>query len=167
MVVKTIPIPEKLKNRPVYKGMAVPYIFIDQGGDVIDFKGTDGIKVAECLWLKLCSLCGTKLDKEIAFLGGPISSVTLYYTFPPMHEECAEYAAKACPHLAKSKPYATDAKGLADFDPAHSTEPLDEAHMIIATNWHSKPKVAQGAMRAVGFIRRRVFKDGQEQGQML
>lgn len=161
-----VEIPDHLINRPTYKGMPVPYTAPDVEGDVPDFKGVDPVKIAQCLRLRLCGLCGMKMHKEIVFLGGPISGETLYYTFPPMHEDCAEYAARVCPHLAKSKAYA-DGTDLEDFDRAHSPDPIDEAHMIICTGWQEHPEVGRGVLRAVGYLRRRVFKEGEEQGRLL
>ena len=166
MVNKHIPIPENLKDRPTYKGMPLPYVSPEQEGEVFDFKGVDPDKVADCLSLRLCGLCGGGMGMTIAFLGGPISGRSLYYTFPPMHEDCAEYAAKVCPHLAKGKAYA-DGTTLQDFDPAHSTEPLTECVMVLGTGWQPRPEVGLGVIRVLGFIKRRVFKDGEEQGQLL
>ena len=165
MVNKHIPIPENLKDRPTYKGMPLPYVSPDQDGEVFDFKGVDPDKVADCLSLRLCGLCGGGMGMTIAFLGGPISGRSLYYTFPPMHEDCAEYAAKVCPHLAKGKAYA-DGTTLQDFHPAHSTEPLTECVMVLGTGYQPH-HVIPDVIRVFGFIKRRVFKDGEEQGQLL
>ena len=166
MVNKHIPIPENLKDRPTYKGMPLPYVSPDQEGEVFDFKGVDPAKVADCLELRLCGLCGGGMGMTIAFLGGPISSESLCYTFPPMHEDCAEYAAKACPHLAKGKAYA-EGTTLQDFHPAHSTEPLTECVMVLGTGYQPHHVIGPDVIRVFGFIKRRVFKDGEEQGQLL
>ena len=83
-----------------------------------------------------------------------------------MHEDCAEYAAKVCPHLAKGKAYA-DGTTLQDYDPAHSTEPLTECVMVLGTGYQPHHVIGPDVIRVFGFIKRRVFKDGEEQGQLL
>ncbi len=171
MVNKHIPIPENLKDRGTYKGVPLPYVSPDQRyewegsgnrpfeiQEVFDFRGADPAKVADCYELRLCGLCGGGMGMTIAFLGGPISSESLCYTFPPMHEDCAEYAAKVYPDFAKGVDPA--------FDPAHSTEPLTECVMVLGTGYQPHP-VIPDVIRVLGFTKRRVFKGGEEQGRLL
>src|SRR3954454_5930756 len=44
-------------------------------------------------------MCGTSLEYDIAFLGGPKGAESRSYTDPPMHVACAEAALTLCPHL--------------------------------------------------------------------
>jgi len=163
-------IPENLKDRPTYKGYVVPYSVMGEGG-VPDFKTNDVIKVARCLRLRLCALCGMKMHKEIAFLGGDISGESKLYTDGPMHEECAAYAAQVCPHLAKGKDYAPLEDG-SQPNPLFTNKALDVTVMLIVKDYEPvviqvSPTQGMEALQAGDEIRRRVFKAGEEQLQLL
>ena len=43
-------------------------------------------------------MCGDRLGRFIAFVGGPLWRHNLY-AHPPAHVECAEFSAKVCPFL--------------------------------------------------------------------
>ncbi|MEN1648456.1 hypothetical protein AAIH51_33530, partial [Pseudomonas aeruginosa] len=51
----------------------------------------------------LCGMCGQKLGKAMAFVGGPISIKNRLFADLPMHESCAVYAMQACPFIAAPK----------------------------------------------------------------
>jgi hypothetical protein len=55
----------------------------------------------QCALSRLCGMCGTSLEYDIAFLGGPKAAESRAYTDPPMHVACAEAALTLCPHLAR------------------------------------------------------------------
>lgn len=98
-----IEIPERLKNRPLYRDLPVPFVAASsddadgQEGGVVSFKRDDSKRWALCVERKLCAMCGEKLDYWIAFIGGEDSVEQRRFQDPPMHVECAEYALAVCP----------------------------------------------------------------------
>lgn len=111
-----IPIPMKLRHRPKYKGLPVPYIVQYYGG-VPDFRVTDPNKWDKCVEDKRCGLCGLKHEsgRPLFFIGGHLSHETRLFTDPGMHFECARYAMKVCPFLyLKDKGYVTGRAGDED-----------------------------------------------------
>lgn len=105
--------PDGLAKRPQWKGFPVPYVLGWSGEGAPDFKVVDPATVAKCLKYRLCGLCGLSMRPPVAFLGGPRSAESGLYLDPPSHPDCAEYAARVCPHYAGGKGYA-DAAHLPD-----------------------------------------------------
>lgn len=100
-----VPIPERLKSRPLYRGYVVPYsVLVDDQGRA-DFRVTDMDKWSECAKLKLCALCGQKLDYWVWYIGGPSCAESGVYFDLALHEECCFYAAKVCPFLMGAREY--------------------------------------------------------------
>lgn len=94
-----IQIPRCLRQRPKYKGLPIPFTtFIKDG--VPDFKVLDIPNRNLCLRRRLCALCGQSLKDTIVFIGGENSIAQRTFVDPAMHEDCALYAAQACPFLA-------------------------------------------------------------------
>lgn len=85
------------------RGFPIPYAqFIGQDGKP-DFRVLDGDKVGHCLRFRLCGLCGEQMGRHMFFIGGPLCVANGLFHDPPMHRECAEFALRACVHLASSK----------------------------------------------------------------
>lgn len=102
---KDVPIPEKLASRPKDgRGFPISYVTrVDPHTGAPDFTVIDGEQVGICCRYNLCGLCGRQFEAPpIVFIGGPKSIGNRAFLDPPMHPECAEYAAKVCPHLAIS-----------------------------------------------------------------
>ncbi len=95
--------PDRLARRPQFRGFPVPYTTLTRADGTHDFKVTDETTRAECLSRRLCALCGEKLDYWIAFIGGESLIDLREFYDPAMHEDCARYAAVACPFLANSE----------------------------------------------------------------
>jgi len=109
MPVPNIPIPEQLKDRPLWRGYVVTYVtFVGRDG-VPDFKVIDEKKRRGCLQRGLCGLCGKPLDKVIVFIGGPKCVEQRLFLDPPMHKDCALYAAQVCPYLRDAEAEYSDA----------------------------------------------------------
>lgn len=105
-------IPARLKDRPLFRGMPVPFTtFVGEGG-VPDFKITDITKWFACVNLRdpLCSICGQALEHWAWYIGGPQQLKDQVYFDPAMHEECARYAAATCPFIAFGTGYAKTVK---------------------------------------------------------
>lgn len=96
-----IPMPERVARLPRdARGYPVPY-FVAYVNGVPDFRVADGEKKARCVERDLCWICGDKLGRFRAFLIGPMCAVNRISADPPMHRDCAEYSAKACPFLTR------------------------------------------------------------------
>ena len=98
-----IPMPLRIARLPrTQHGLPVPYI-TDKPDDEPPNLGTaDSIASAHCHRESLCSICGEKLAQaERTFITGPSCVFGSDYgcNDPPMHEECARYALRVCPHL--------------------------------------------------------------------
>lgn len=84
------------------RGYPIPYTVL------IDDKGLPHFAINEegrrqrVIKKHLCPICGNKLLKRRASVGGPLSAFHPQgsYIDPPMHVECARYALAVCPYLA-------------------------------------------------------------------
>jgi hypothetical protein len=100
-------LPAALADRPIdaQYGMPVPFVYefeADQtDGSRYDFGAINRRRSIQCALSRLCGMCGTSLEYDIAFLGGPMAAESRSYTDPPMHVACAEAALRLCPHLAR------------------------------------------------------------------
>lgn len=82
------------------RGYPVPF-FVAWIDGVPDFRVTDPRKIAICYNQKRCWVCGQTLGSYVAFVVGPMCAINRISSEPPSHRECAEWAAKACPFLAR------------------------------------------------------------------
>ena len=99
--IRDIPLPERLKSRPVSeRGFPVPW-FVSFIKGQWDFVNLDPRKIVEAYKRNLCFLCGETLGRYKAFVIGPMCSINRVSSEPPAHKECAEYAVRACPFLAR------------------------------------------------------------------
>src|SRR5262249_4255084 len=48
-------------------------------------------------------MCGALMGRHLYFVGGPLCVEHGWFNDPPMHQDCAEFALKACAHLNRSK----------------------------------------------------------------
>lgn len=99
--IRDIPLPARLARRPVSeKGFPVPW-FVSFIKGQWDFVNLDPRKMVEAHQRKICWLCGEPLGQYKVFVIGPMCSVNRVSAEPPGHLECAEYAVRACPFLAR------------------------------------------------------------------
>jgi len=101
-----VEMPERLKARPQWKGMAVPFTtLIGLQDGVPNFKVTDRVAWDICIEEKLCALCGQPNDYWVWYIGS-VQHMTREVVFDlGMHEDCARYAAVTCPYIAFGKAY--------------------------------------------------------------
>lgn len=106
-------IPRRLRQRPRFKGMPIPFTTLIGKDGEPDFKVLDMAAVRACFQQRLCALCGQSLPMQqplpghpfslpmqIVFIGGPVSAEHRCFVDPAMHEDCARYAVSICPYLA-------------------------------------------------------------------
>jgi hypothetical protein len=96
-----VPIPDLMKDRPLYHDLPIPYsTFVGPDG-APDFKVVDEKLRRKCMVEGLCALCGKPLTKNlIVFIGGPKCVESRTFFDPAVHKECALYAVKVCPYLS-------------------------------------------------------------------
>jgi len=101
--IRAIPIPDRMRSRPVSStGYPVPWFVAWLNGEP-DFRCVDAPKVSRAVRGKLCWLCGQMLGRHLAFTIGPMCAVNRVSSEPPSHRDCAEYAVKACPFLVRPR----------------------------------------------------------------
>jgi hypothetical protein len=91
------------------RGYPVPWFVATVDGKP-DFRVVRAGRREEAIRNKQCWICGGILGAYKAFLIGPMCAVNRVTSEPPCHQDCAEYAARACPFLAnptqQRRPYA-------------------------------------------------------------
>lgn len=95
-----IPIPERMKKFPLWKGIYPIHYTVWVKDGVPDFKMMHEARRMDAFGRNLCHLCGERmLNTLFAFIGGP--NCVKYHAFVdgPMHPECAEWACSICPFL--------------------------------------------------------------------
>lgn len=101
-----VEIPDFLSHLSVYGGLPVPFSQAWVDGKP-DFRATDPEKVIQCVTRKLCAICGKRLGEYAYFIGGPLSEANRLFSDPAMHQQCAEFASKACPFVSGQTDYST------------------------------------------------------------
>ena len=96
----SVRIPKRLKQRPQFRGLPIPYIaYIDAEGKP-DFRVTDEAKRISVMKNGLCQLCGDLLGKWMFFVGGTEAAKHNQYFEPACHLDCLIYAMQVCPFIA-------------------------------------------------------------------
>lgn len=98
-----IPLPLHMQRLPRdERGYPVPKFATWVGGRP-DFKQVNAQAWLECVRGDKCGICGNRLARFKALVGGPQSIDSRRFTDAPMHPQCAEYALRVCPFLAAPK----------------------------------------------------------------
>jgi hypothetical protein len=99
-----------MKRLPVDRGYPVPWFVAWLGSDgeplprgegTPDFRVLAAGAFVEAVKLNRCWVCGQPLGAYKAFVIGPMSAVNRTSAEPPSHVDCADFAARACPFLAR------------------------------------------------------------------
>jgi hypothetical protein len=137
-------LPPALAARPrdPRSGLPVPYVNVATP-DGCDFTRVDTERSLRCARERLCSLCGTPMDGEVAFIGGQECREQGRYLDPPMHPDCGEAAMGTCPYL--SEPYARQAAGGPDVPQgwAESGTGQFTLHVTASYEWELAPAEAR------------------------
>lgn len=83
-----------------HRGLPIPWFVRRPVDGKIDFRVMDTNRHRQPLLERRCCVCGKLLDKEMVFVGGPLSATQRLYPDPPAHPKCAEISVKVCPFLA-------------------------------------------------------------------
>lgn len=97
------PLPRYFHRLPIDdRGYPVPF-FVAWIDGKPDFRVADGRSLSRCVKEKICWLCGQPLGRNLAWVIGPMCAINRVSSEPPQHLECADFAARACPFLARPK----------------------------------------------------------------
>lgn len=93
--------PNAIRGLPHDKhGRPIPwFIHVDDRGRP-DFRVVRADGIGKALRGGLCWICGTRLNREAAFVVGPMCTVNRISPEPAQHRECAKFCADACPWLS-------------------------------------------------------------------
>jgi hypothetical protein len=96
----SIEIPKFMAHRPVDEKRGLPVPFMNTANDgSFDFITVKEERRREAARKGLCGICGKKLKFLSAFVGGPRSAESHWYSNPPYHPECAEWGVMVCPYI--------------------------------------------------------------------
>ena len=99
--IRDIEVPQRMRDLPLSKrGFPVPR-FVQWVDGEPEFRIMDHGFLVSCLREGRCWICGDKLGAYRTYVAGPMCGVNRTSGEPPSHRECAIYAAKACPFLAR------------------------------------------------------------------
>jgi len=84
------------------RGFPVPWFVATIDGEP-DFRVVDTPKLAVAIRQHRCWVCGEQLGVHLAFPIGPTCVANRVTAEPPVHRECAEFSARACPFLTKPR----------------------------------------------------------------
>lgn len=104
-VMKSVPIPERMRGRPIdHRGFVVPWFVnvMDEHGNY-DFRIVRPERTALAIRRKLCWICGQQLGANKAFAIGPMCVVNRVTAEAPGHLECVRWSVQVCPFMAKPK----------------------------------------------------------------
>jgi len=94
-------IPPRLRARPRYQGLPVPFTaFVDREG-VPHFRQVSAVNHRRAMAERLCGLCGAPLEWWVVFHVGPACLKERLVFTAGAHEDCARYALTVCPFLGR------------------------------------------------------------------
>src|SRR5881394_322594 len=107
-IIASVRIPQRLKKRPKYHGMAIPYTtWIHPVTGIPDFKVNDEKRRLCVIRDRGCAMCGERMNELICFIGGSegICDGKLFID-AGMHPACARYAWQVCPYIVYGRTHA-------------------------------------------------------------
>jgi hypothetical protein len=103
-------IPKRLKQRPLWRGLPIPYVTLIRPDGQPDFRVTDEAKRLGVIRWCMCQLCGQPLGKHVFFVGGTASAINNAYFEPACHLDCLIYAMQVCPFIVGKMEHADTEK---------------------------------------------------------
>ena len=95
------PLPARMRRLRVDKrGYPVPWFVAWVDGEP-DFRVIRPRGLVDAVKRRICWVCGQPMGRYLSFVLGPMCTITRTTSEPPNHHECAVFAAKACPFLAR------------------------------------------------------------------
>jgi hypothetical protein len=95
-------IPIRMMDLPIDPQRQIPVPWFVQWIDgKPEFRLMNPMKWWRAVREKRCWICGQRLGAYLTFVIGPMCAVTRTTSEPPCHRECARWAARFCPFLAR------------------------------------------------------------------
>ena len=149
-MIRDITMPPRMARRPVSeKGFPVPW-FVSMIKGKWDFVNIDPRKYFEAYKRRICWLCGEPLGQYACFVIGPMCAINRVSAEPATHRDCAEYAVKACPFLARPNMKRNDAAALAPISAPGAVEHNPGATLIWVTKSYIPFRNGQGLLFQLG-----------------
>lgn len=126
-----IPIPRRLRKRPRYKGLPIPFIALIRPDGQPDFRVVDQVTRLRVIADRKCQLCGEPLGKWKFFVGGTEAAKANQYFEPATHLDCLVYAMQVCPFIVGRIEHADLAKVQAQYDRPIARSLTDEGEVKI------------------------------------
>ncbi len=95
------PIPRLLARRPIdHRGYPVPWFVTTKDDEGHwEFRAVEMKRVFIAIKQRRCWICGGHLGKTVCFVAGPMCGINRNSAEPPVHGECAIFAATSCPFM--------------------------------------------------------------------
>lgn len=90
----------RIARLPIMRGYPIPW-FVAKVNGQYDFRVADPKKYQEAIKFRKCWVCGTPMGRLVSFVIGPMCTINRISGDPPSHTECATWASRNCPFLAK------------------------------------------------------------------
>jgi hypothetical protein len=100
-------LPRDRRGYPVFASVLPPGGVPEDGR--VDFRVLNVATFLDLCARKCCGICGKRLARKLAFLGGPMCVQRRVFGDGPLHYACAQYARQVCPFLVNAaRQYSTD-----------------------------------------------------------
>jgi hypothetical protein len=86
-----------------HRGFPIPWFVATLDTGERDFRVADYAKRDRAVRHKLCWVCGEKCGKHLAFVVGPMCTISRTTSEPPCHLDCAEWSTMNCPFLTRPR----------------------------------------------------------------
>lgn len=139
------------------RGFPVPY-FTPIIDGVPDFTTADSRLIRRAHTWGLCWICGQRRGRMAAFVIGPMCSVNRISIEPPSHPECAEWASRRCPFLARPLAKRAEQHGFTAPPPGIMLEHNPGVTLIWWTLRYRMQPLDNGVMFDIGKPERVMFR---------
>ncbi|MGF6886714.1 hypothetical protein ABIA39_004512 [Nocardia sp. GAS34] len=116
------PILARLHQAPAAQGLTIPFVTLcHHGRRAPVWGGIDPARLHTVLSLRLCQICGQRLEDRVVVMLRPQDWLRGIAPEPGMHPECAHYSTRSCPvlsgRMSHHRPAATSARMTRCTDP--------------------------------------------------
>jgi hypothetical protein len=104
--------PPRMRGLPRdHRGFLIPYFVewmeggyaVEPGHGTPDFRVSSPLRRTRCVKERRCWLCGQPMGRYLVFVLGPMCTITRTTMEPACHHDCATYAARVCPFMARPR----------------------------------------------------------------
>lgn len=132
-----IPMPQRIIHLPTdHRGFPVPK-FVAWIDGKADHRVMNPAYLTHAVQKRLCWICGQKLGSYKTSVIGCMCAINRVISEPPSHRECAEFAVKACPFLARPQAHRREA-GMPEVELHEAPGVMLERNPGVTCLWISK-----------------------------